>query len=200
MKEDNYPKPSTMVAVVNFDAFIYLENLFWVLPVIRDNSLFVKRASPRSRFDWVAKPSTILVVKYKKRRRGIAKKDDKKTQQLKNNLNMDMSLQEKNINLNLGYSRENKQASLQITGVNSKEMVDETYEYVCHHLRNLQQKLDYIHFNPLIIRELKNKIEERKNLPLNKNGLINEYNSIFFEIFESLDSWSEFEKYIDYIF
>jgi hypothetical protein len=199
MEEGNYPKPSTMVAVIYFDSFVYLENLFWTLPIIKDNSVFVKRAPIRARFNWIAKPGTLLAVKYMKRMRGMEKKDDKKTKQLKNNLNIDMSLNEKNINLNLGYSKKNGKASLQMTGVVDQAMIEEAYSFICRHLYNLQQKFDYLYLHPEVIEELRKNVKLRYDEPLSKVGLINQHNDVFFEIFHLMTSWQEFENYIDHI-
>lgn len=196
---ENYPRPSTIVAITYFNAHIYLENLFWILPVIKDQNKFVKRASPRARFNWIAEAGTVLAVRYKKRMRGIKKKDDNKEEQLKNNLNIDMSLSDKNVNLNIGYSKKDNRSSLHMTGITNIKMIDEIYSFISFYLKNLQNKINYLNLHPEIVENLKKEVYNRIGYPLDKNDLINEENSIFFEIFDLMDNWEEFLIYIDII-
>lgn len=148
--------PSTMVAMIHFDSWIDLESIFWTFPVVSDPKDLIKKAPPRSRFKWLGSYGSILSMFNQNRHRGVVK--DKKLEyrkkDMENGIEMNISLEYKNINICLYYSKKLGISKIRVTGAKSIDMIEETYAIIKNHLIKTQERLQYIKDHPEILGDL----------------------------------------------
>jgi hypothetical protein len=200
------PKPSNTVVVGHLDCNIDYDNLFWLLPVIKNENELPFEASKRAKYNRFGHPGTILSLRCDGKHRGILKKVQKaRKRDMKHCLEIDMSIRTKNVNFRL---YENK---IHVVGISNHDMIKEIIFLLDRHVRRIQESLNYLKENPNVVEEF---LFSCKGEKINKTGskykfyqlLVPEMTHKALEIYsapfylhEPIDNWQEYAKFVSYI-
>lgn len=141
------PKPSTMVVIAKLSTEINLTVAFWCLPVATSESELPYEAPKRARFKRVGEAGTIISLRYENMHRGLDKGGKPRKKDLENNIEIDISVTGKNVNLRLSKD------GIHMTGVNSPEMSNEVVELMTQHLTKINDDLAFLDTNVTLVQE-----------------------------------------------
>lgn len=144
-------QPSTMVVVAFLSCEVDRSLAFWTLPTIKSEDELKREAKKRARFRKMGEPGDILSVRYKNMHRGLLKDNKARKKDMENNVEIDMSVSTKNVNLRLGRDK------IHMTGVNSLEMAQEVVTLLGNHLQKASDQFEFLNKHPEIAQDFLNK-------------------------------------------
>lgn len=189
--------PAMMTVCVYLKNRIDLDFAFWCLPCVEDEELLTRRAPKRARFKKLGDPGTIWSLWYGSYHRGLDKDNKVRAKSQGNSIEVDMSIQEKNVNLRIFREL------IHVVGMSSHEMVTEVITYIKDHLENLQAAFklfkEETEILTLMLKECKGEIDPETG----KHELLELKNpipqmSIFDGIFPLCDTWEGFNQFVRY--
>jgi hypothetical protein len=200
------PTPTTMVVDILLDTLVDYDLLFWVLPVLKSEDQLTFDAPKRSRFKKMGPAGSILSVRCydpitkQSRHRGLIKDNRERKKDFENCVEIDMSLETKNVNFRLFKSR------IHMCGANSHAMVKEVLGYLTNHLESLQNDFRIVQSNQVALEAFIHDIKGEEFTPryrvyhkLKQPVVPNASYRIYLEALYLMESWEEFMKYIKYI-
>ena len=144
-------QPSTMVVVAFLECEVDRSLAFWILPSIKSEDECTREAKKRARFRKMGEPGAILSLRYRNMHRGLLKDNKQRKKDMENNVEIDMSVSTKNVNLRLGRN------TIHMTGVNTPEMAREVVELLGKHLQEASDHFEFLNTHPEVAQEFLNK-------------------------------------------
>lgn len=136
---------TTMVVICDIDGIIELPEVFTLMPVTK----LTLNSITKNKLPHHPVPGSILSMRYNECIRGIVMKkkspsnaNSKKGSHFKNAITVDMSIEDKNVNLRL------TPRSIHMTGIKSMHQAESTVDHLVRHIKNIQENIDYMQSHP----------------------------------------------------